>query len=174
MLPTKTPTQKQRCITSQNAYLITQALRDVIQKGTGRLARILKCKNLAGKTGTTNQQLDGWFAGFSPDLVAVTWMGYDQSRSLEAFASRTALPIWIQFMRQALQQYPVRTFPRPPGLVTVRIDPETGKLASPQQNNAIFETFRNQYAPKTQNTYTTQKKMQSTTQHDVEWSEHLF
>ncbi len=145
--------KRQRVITAQNAYLITQALRSVIHDGSGRRAKVLERDDIAGKTGSSNNQLDAWFAGFQPNLLAVAWMGYDHAISLHMFASQTALPIWINFMRKALQQFPPKVFPRPPGLITVRIDPETGLLAYPQQPNAIFEIFRRQHVPTLQVPY---------------------
>ncbi len=136
-----------RVITPQNAYLITSAMQSVIQDGTGRGAKVLGRQDLAGKTGTTNNQRDAWFSGFNSDIVTVCWVGFDQPRSTYEYGSRAALPMWIDFMRQALHGTAEHTMPRPPGLVTVKIDPKTGLRARPGQTNAIFETFRKQYVP---------------------------
>ena len=137
-----------RVITQENAYLITDAMKDVIRHGTGKRALMLKRSDLAGKTGTTNQQLDAWFVGFNADIVATIWVGFDQPQSLHEQGAQAALPIWIDFMQQALKGIPESTLPRPLDIVTVRIDPKTGLLAYPGQKDAIFELFRKQYMPK--------------------------
>lgn len=130
-------------ISPQNAYLMTQALRDVIQSGTGRAAKVLKRNDLAGKTGTTNDKVDAWFSGFNSNVLTTVWIGFDDpTRSLHAYGSQIALPIWINVMKAALQNQPEMTMQEPSGIVTVRIDPENGLLAAPGQLNAIFEVFR--------------------------------
>lgn len=128
-------------------YLINLVLHDVIQEGTAKRATELKRPDLAGKTGTTNDQVDGWFAGFMPDLVVTTWMGFDQPKSIHEFAASSALPMWIEFMKKALPQFPARSLPRPDGLVTMRIDPKTGLAARDGQADAIFETFMQEHIP---------------------------
>ncbi|OGT50942.1 MAG: peptidase [Gammaproteobacteria bacterium RIFCSPHIGHO2_12_FULL_41_15] len=144
-----------RVITAQNAYLITQALRDVIRHGTGQAARSLHRDDLAGKTGTTNDQADAWFSGFNSHMVTTVWIGFDNLKSLREYGAEAALPIWMQFMQTALQDVPEVTMPQPPGIVMVRIDPKTGLLASPNQTNAQFELFQEQNVPKTYSTHTT-------------------
>ncbi len=134
-------------ITPQNAYLITQALHDVIRYGTGRGAKVLNRSDLAGKTGTTNDKVDAWFSGFNAHLETTVWVGYDNMRPLHEYGAQAALPIWVQFMRAALQGQPEATLPQPPGMVMVHIDPHTGLLALPNQSDAIFEIFRQRYAP---------------------------
>ena len=138
-----------RVITAQNAYLMTSMMRDVIRRGTGRRARVLRRHDLAGKTGTTNDQRDAWFAGFNPDVVTVSWVGFDDTHSLgnAETGARAALPMWIDFMRAALQGLPDHSFEQPPGLVTVRIDPNTGLLADSKDRKAIFETFFANHVP---------------------------
>ncbi len=138
-----------RVITEGNAYLMTSMMRDVIRRGTGRRARSLGRKDLAGKTGTTNDQRDAWFAGFNQKLVAIAWVGFDKTRSLgnKETGGRAALPMWIEFMKSALAGTPEIPLVRPSGLVTVRIDPATGLLANSQQKKTIFETFRAQWVP---------------------------
>jgi len=138
-----------RVITPQNAYLMTSMMRDVIRRGTGRPASQLGRNDIAGKTGTTNDQRDAWFAGFNPDLVAVAWVGFDDSSPLgnAETGGRAALPMWIDFMRAALQNVPDRPLEQPPGLVTVRIDPDTGLLANGRNPNAVFETFLANHVP---------------------------
>lgn len=133
-------------ITPQNAYLMTSALKSVIQQGTGRGALVLKRNDLAGKTGTTNEQVDAWFTGFNHKIVTTVWVGYDSLASLKEYGAQAALPIWVDYMRLALAKMPEQNMPVPPDIVTVRINPYTGTPASPSQR-AIFEKFRAQYQP---------------------------
>lgn len=136
-------------LSSQTAFLMTQALHGVIQHGTGRAARVLHRNDLAGKTGTTNNQVDAWFSGFNSDVLTTVWVGFDDSsQSLHEYGSGAALPIWIKFMRTALDGTKTATLPEPSGIVTVRIDPKTGLLARPEQKNALFEVFRKSLVPK--------------------------
>jgi membrane peptidoglycan carboxypeptidase len=104
----------------------------VIRRGTGRSAGESLDRTLAGKTGTTDDNTDAWFVGYSPGLVVGVWVGYDERRSLGELETggRAALPIWINFMRQALAGAPDVPFPIPPGIRTVPIDPRTGKRPS--------------------------------------------
>ncbi|ADJ27314.1 penicillin-binding protein 1A [Nitrosococcus watsonii] len=138
-----------RVITAQNAYLMNSMLRDVIRYGTGRRAKKLERNDLAGKTGTTNDQHDAWFSGFNSELVAVCWVGFDQPESLGSFetGARVALPMWINYMGNVLDGTPEKSFIPPAGMVTVRIDPETGLLADSNAPDAIFETFIAGHAP---------------------------
>jgi len=138
-----------RVIPAENIYLMTSMMRDVIQYGTGRRARQLKRSDIAGKTGTTNDQRDAWFAGFNPDIVTISWVGFDKVRSLGNYETggRAALPMWIDYMSHALRGLPVHTFKRPPGMVEVRIDPTTGLLSDGNLKGGIFETFRAEYVP---------------------------
>ncbi|MDH5394060.1 MAG: penicillin-binding protein 1A [Gammaproteobacteria bacterium] len=144
------PKQAEQTVEGRNIYLMNSILRDVVQKGTARRARVLGRKDLAGKTGTTNDQRDAWFNGFMPDLVATTWVGFDQVKSLGAreTGSRAALPMWIDFMSEALKGVPEKQLQRPEGLVEVRINADTGELAAPGDPRAIFETYRTERAPK--------------------------
>lgn len=130
-------------------FLITSMMQDVIQRGTGVKARALNRSDIAGKTGTTNDQKDAWFSGFNPDVVATVWVGFDQPRNLGRgeYGGTAALPIWIDYMRTALQDSPQRGLKIPDGVTNVRIDPETGKRAKPGQPNAIFEYFREENVP---------------------------
>lgn len=138
-----------RVLTPQNVFLIHSMLSDVIRRGTGRKAQVLGRNDLAGKTGTTNDQHDAWFSGFNSTLVTTTWVGYDKPQPLgeHETGGRAALPMWIDYMRVALQGIPQRIPERPPGLVTVRIDPQTGSLAGANHPKAIFETFRVENVP---------------------------
>ena len=101
----------ERVITAPNAWLMTDMMQDVIRRGTGRRAQALGRDDLAGKTGTTNDAKDAWFNGFTPNLVATVWVGFDQERSLGETeeGGKTALPIWVHFMREALRGVPQRT-----------------------------------------------------------------
>jgi penicillin-binding protein 1A len=132
-----------RIIDARIAYLIDSMMRDVIRRGTGRLALELERGDIAGKTGTTNGPRDTWFSGYNPSIVASVWVGFDENTLLgrKEYGSSSALPIWIDFMREALKDKLEQVTPQPEGLVTLRINPETGKPASPTDENAIFEVF---------------------------------
>jgi penicillin-binding protein 1A len=129
---------------------MTSMMQDVIQQGTGRQARSLGRNDLAGKTGTTNDQRDAWFCGYNAALVTATWIGFDQLQPLGSgeTGGRAALPMWIAYMEQALQGVPGALLPPPDELVTVRIDPATGLLPAPGQTNTMFETFRIDEVPR--------------------------
>lgn len=136
-----------RVLTPENAFLMDSALRSVVQIGTGRKAKVIGRHDLAGKTGTTNDKMDGWFAGYNPDVVTVVWMGFDQMQPLHEYGAKSALPIWIDFMRAALQGKPQHRPRIPAGIASVRIDPKTGLLAHSGQANALFEYFRKDHLP---------------------------
>ena len=148
----KQPILAERVITPQNAYLMTSMMRDVVRRGTARRALQLGRKDIAGKTGTTNDQRDAWFAGFNHELVAISWTGFDDGLPLgdRETGGRAALPMWIEFMRTALKGRPETELEQPEGMITVRIDPKTGLLAPPSQNDAIFEIFRRDHVPQRQ------------------------
>jgi penicillin-binding protein 1A len=139
----------QRIVNKQNHYLTVSMMQDVIKRGTGRRALALERSDLAGKTGTTNDQKDAWFSGFNPDLVTTVWVGFDQPSTLGYWASggATALPIWVEYMQTALKDIPEKSYDQPEGIISVRIDPATGLLAAPGQTDAIFEYFREGTAP---------------------------
>jgi penicillin-binding protein 1A len=139
----------ERVITRQNHYLVYSMMRNVVKRGTGRRAMSLGRQDLAGKTGTTNDQRDAWFSGFNGDIVATAWVGFDKVRSLGAreTGGRAALPMWIEYMREALKGRPEHMIQQPPGLVTVRIDPKTGLLADSATADPIFEIFREGRVP---------------------------
>lgn len=136
-----------QAIDPDTAYLMTYVLKDVIKSGTGYAARELGRDDLAGKTGTTNRQVDAWFSGFNRHIETTVWVGYDQPRPLNEYGGQAALPIWIDFMRVALADMPEEILPQPETIVSARIDPHTGLLASPDQDNAIFEVFREGTVP---------------------------
>ncbi len=134
-----TPSEKIPVIKPQIAYLITSLLKDAITNGTGKKAMQLGRKDLAGKTGTTNDHVDAWYTGYNRDLVVTTWVGFDEPKSMHEYAVQTALPMWIYFMEQVLPGRPENSPPQPPGLVTVKIDPATGLLARPDQKDSIMK-----------------------------------
>src|SRR5215472_13510526 len=138
-----------RVITAQNAYLMTDMMSDVIRHGTGVRARVLGRDDLAGKTGTTNKSIDTWFNGFTENLVATVWVGFDQERPLgeSEEGARTALPIWIAFMREALRGVPEERRAMPEGIVTLRISPQTGELVSDENPGGITEVFMANHLP---------------------------
>jgi penicillin-binding protein 1A len=141
----------ERIITPQNAFLIQDAMRDVIRRGTGVRARSLGRTDLSGKTGTSNDRRDAWFAGYNADLVGIVWVGYDDDSALgpREEGSRTALPIWIEFMRRALDGVPNHQLEMPDGVVTVRISKTTGCPASASTpfEDVMFEHFREDMVP---------------------------
>jgi penicillin-binding protein 1A len=138
----------ERVLTPQENYLMTDLLQGVVENGTGWRAKRLE-RPLAGKTGTTNNQRDAWFIGFNRDLVVGVWVGFDKPQTLgrHETGSRAASPIWVDFMDRALGDRPTAELSRPPGLVSVRIDADTGKLAAPWSDKTLFELFREGNAP---------------------------
>ncbi|MCA0404214.1 MAG: penicillin-binding protein 1A [Proteobacteria bacterium] len=136
-----------RVIPEDIAFLMNSALKGVIQQGTARAALSLNRKDLAGKTGTTNDQVDAWFAGYNSNIVATTWVGFDNPQSLHEYAAGLALPLWINFMKTALANTSEQEMKQPQNVVAVRIDPTTGLLAKNNQNNAIVEYFKEQDIP---------------------------
>jgi penicillin-binding protein 1A len=147
-----------RIISEQNAYLIADMMRDVIRQGTGRRALRLGRKDLSGKTGTSNDRRDAWFGGFNADLSAVVYVGYDNFEPLGPGeeGSRTALPMWIEFIRAALRGAPESMLPMPEGIVTVRISRSTGcpARASDPYEETMFEVFMVDNVPACENVET--------------------
>ncbi|MEJ2591499.1 MAG: penicillin-binding transpeptidase domain-containing protein [Candidatus Thiodiazotropha sp.] len=141
-----------RAISEQNDYLMNSMLRDVIQHGTGQKARVLGRHDIAGKTGTTNDQHDAWFNGFNYHMVAIAWLGFDDMEPLGRgeVGGRAALPAWIDFMRVALNGVAEKVPEMPPGMVTMKIDVDTGEPVGAGSSNAIFEVFEEKNAPKLQ------------------------
>ncbi|MGB0494759.1 MAG: penicillin-binding protein 1A [Kangiellaceae bacterium] len=146
----------QRVIDEKNLYILNSMLKDVIHKGTGwtPLNRIksplLKRQDIAGKTGTTNENKDAWFSGYNSRYVASAWVGFvDHAKKLgkSEFGGRAALPVWAKFMEKALDGMPETHPPRPDGLIDVRIDLENGKLASATTQSSDFEIFRIENVP---------------------------
>ena len=147
-----------RVVDDKNIWIMNTITRDVIKYGTGRRALELQRNDLSGKTGTTNDQHDAWFAGFNSNIATVSWVGFDKFKPLgtRETGGRAALPMWIDYMREALKGIPDSIIQRPKGLITVRIDSETGEATNADNPDAIFEIFRLKNAPKPLN-----KKKQS-------------
>ncbi|HET8941412.1 MAG TPA: penicillin-binding protein 1A [Rudaea sp.] len=137
-----------RTVDARTAYLISSLLHDVIRRGTGHAAMVLKRTDLAGKTGSTNDHRDAWFTGYNADIVVSTWVGFDDFSSLGRadgvgeFGAQAALPMWISFMRKALAGVAETPFETPPGITTARIDSATGQLAPADDPNSMLEVFK--------------------------------
>ncbi|MCB1196896.1 MAG: PBP1A family penicillin-binding protein [Deltaproteobacteria bacterium] len=146
-------------LSPQTAFITTNLLSEVITSGTGRRAISLG-RPAAGKTGTTNDNLDAWFVGYTPGLVAAVWIGNDDRKPLGILegGGATATPIWLDFMQGALEEKPKKDFFTPPGLTYVQIDPETGKLATEKTARPVFEVFREDTQPQQYSTEDQQNK----------------
>jgi penicillin-binding protein 1A len=133
-----------RVLDAWNQYLMTSMMKDVIRRGTGTGAKVLGRNDLAGKTGTSNEQRDAWFNGFNRRLVTITWVGFDSFQPLGKgeVGGKAALPAWIDYMRVALDGVPEQAWEQPEDIVTVKIDPTTGKRAAADSAESVFEVFR--------------------------------
>lgn len=138
-----------RTLSPENQYLLVSMLRDVISRGTGRRALALGRADLAGKTGTSNDQRDAWFNGFNRRWVAVVWAGFDSFAPMGngEVGGRVALPAWINFMRVALRDVPEQDWAMPPAVVTLPIDPATGRRVPAGQATALSEVFHPDHLP---------------------------
>lgn len=138
-----------RTLSRVTDYLINSLLASVISGGTGHAAAALGRHDLHGKTGTTNDYTDAWFNGYTPGLVAVAWVGFDQPASLGKgeFGAKAALPIWMAFMKRALANVPETSLPRPPGITTVLIDPKTGEQVPDGTPGAMSEIVQSDRLP---------------------------
>ncbi|WP_396622558.1 penicillin-binding protein 1A [Marinobacter sp. W-8] len=145
---TTKPRIMQRLADERSIYIMHSMMQDVVRRGTGRRALALNRSDIAGKTGTTNEQKDTWFAGFNHDIATTVWVGFDQPSPLGRgeYGASTALPIWVDYMKVALADQPAATMPRPNGIVNIRINPETGERARPGEE-AVFEIFKEEDAP---------------------------
>jgi len=137
------PTPAPRVISEQNAFLIRSMMMDVVRRGTGKKAMELGRNDLAGKTGTTNDQRDAWFSGYNSEIVTSVWVGFDNHDPLgrNEVGGKAAMPIWIDYMRVALQNVPDQPPEIPVGITQARIDPETGLIARIENRDAIVEIF---------------------------------
>lgn len=138
-----------RVLSAANAFLMTDMMGDVVRRGTATRAMQLKRTDLAGKTGTTNDGRDAWFCGFNAALVGTAWVGFDEERTLgpSEQGGRTALPMWIYFMAEALKNVSDQKLPQPPGIVSMRISPDTGLPAATDDGSAILELFMAEHVP---------------------------
>ena len=137
------PPTAPRVLSPEVSFLMTSMMQDVIREGTGQKALVLGRKDLSGKTGTTNDYRDAWFSGFNADVVTTAWIGFDQPASLGRgeTGARAALPIWIDFMRTALQGMPQKPLTPPQNVVRLTINSETGKPTTPDDPQAMEEYF---------------------------------
>lgn len=135
-------------MTPEEAYIISSLLQQVVQDGTGARAKALG-RPVAGKTGTTNDEQDAWFMGFSPYLLTGVWVGYDQVRPMGKYetGARVSLPIWLDYRQQVEELYPVEDFSVPPGIVMARVDGRTGRLAGSGTSQAYMLPFQNGTEP---------------------------
>lgn len=143
------PRPAPRTVDKRNVYLVRTMMQDVIRRGTGQRALQLGRNDLAGKTGTTNDQRDAWFSGYNNDVVTTAWVGFDTPKSLggSETGAHAALPMWIEYMREALRGRPEAAMPQPEGMVSARIDSTNGQYTSADNPNAMFEIFRAENAP---------------------------
>jgi penicillin-binding protein 1A len=142
----KEPSNEEHIINPQTAYLITSLLEGVVQNGTGRRAKALG-RPVAAKTGTTDQFLDAWFIGYTTEFITGVWVGFDEEKSIgeNETGARAASPIWINFMSKILKDRPVKDFPVPEGIESVKINPKTGQISLAEEE--IFECFKEGTVP---------------------------
>ncbi|SDL40617.1 penicillin-binding protein 1A [Modicisalibacter muralis] len=131
-----------RVLDPQALYILRDIMRDVIERGTGRAALALNREDIVGKTGTSNDQRDAWFSGFNGELVTSVWVGKDDYESTGEYGAQAALPIWMDFMAGALEGMPKSIPERPEGIITARIDPQSGRRLHDDQPGGISEMFR--------------------------------
>ena len=145
--PPERPDMREQIIDPLTAYQMTSILEGVVLRGTGARLRSLK-RHLGGKTGTSNDTKDAWFIGFSPDLVAGVYVGYDEPETLGRYetGAAAALPIFYSFMQEALKDVPDTNFRIPQGIKLVRINPKTGKLSQPGDDTVITEALKPDYS----------------------------
>jgi len=143
------PAIAERVIDGRTAFILTSMLEDVIKKGTGRRAMALGRTDLAGKTGTTNDSKDAWFSGYNADYITTVWSGFDQPETLgrHEFGGTVSLPIWMTYMAAALKDKPAHVQPEPEGILSLRVDPFSGRAAAPGTPGAYFELFKSEDTP---------------------------
>ena len=142
----KESSEEENILTPQTAYLMTYLLQGVVQHGTGWRARSLG-RPVAAKTGTTDQFMDAWFIGYTPELITGIWVGFDEERSLgeNETGARAASPIWVTFLSKILKDKPIKDFPVPEGIEFMKIDPKTGQVSL--EKEGILECFREGTGP---------------------------
>lgn len=153
-----------RVIDERNAYIMNTIMQDVIRIGSARKAKQLKRQDIAGKTGTTNDQKDAWFSGFNSHMATTVWVGFDTPTTLgrSEVGGRASLPIWMEYMELALQSYPDIPFTQPDGLVNITIDRDTGQAVPVSTPGALSEVFRIENAPEIPTV--TQKQIEAITE----------
>ena len=134
--------REEKVISEELAFITTNILQSVVQEGTGWRAKALG-RPVAGKTGTTNNYMDAWFLGYTPDLIAGVWVGMDKDEPIgkNETGARAASPIWVSFMEKALKGMPAKSFQIPTGVVFTKIDKKTGLLATPETTDMVLECF---------------------------------
>lgn len=144
-----TPAVAPRIVDGRTTYILNSMLQDVIKRGTGRRALSMNRPDIAGKTGTTNDSKDAWFSGYNGDYVTTVWTGFDQPESLgrHEFGGTVALPIWMNYMSAALKDKPPHVQAEPDGILSLRIDPVSGRSATPSTAGAFFELFKSEDTP---------------------------
>ncbi|MBV6289154.1 penicillin-binding protein 1A [Pseudomonas sp. MAFF 301350] len=147
--PAQAPAVAEQIIDERTSYILTSMLEDVIKRGTGRRAMALGRTDLAGKTGTTNESKDAWFSGYNADYVTTVWTGFDQPETLgrREYGGTVSLPIWMSFMGAALKDKPMHPQAQPEGILSLRVDPVSGRAATPSTPNAYFELFKAEDTP---------------------------
>ncbi|MGV8057961.1 MAG: penicillin-binding protein 1A [Smithellaceae bacterium] len=155
----ETKVQAEQVIDPRIAFMTTYVMQDVVESGTGRRVKSIG-RPIAGKTGTTNDVRDAWFIGFTPSVITGVWVGFDQEISLgkQEVGGRAAAPIWLYFMEKFLQNTPVETFPVPPGIVFVKVNPKTGAPVKSAESGTIFECFLDNAQPDEKTDETTDEK----------------
>ncbi|MFJ7314519.1 penicillin-binding protein 1A [Pseudomonas sp. NPDC098747] len=145
----QTPAVAERIVDGRTIYILNSMLQDVIKRGTGRRALALGRSDIAGKTGTTNESKDAWFSGYNADYVTTVWTGFDQPESLgrREFGGTVSLPIWMNYMAAALKDKPMHVQPEPEGMLSLRVDPASGRAATPSTPGAYFELFKAEDTP---------------------------
>jgi penicillin-binding protein 1A len=143
------PVVAERIVDGRTVYILNSMLQDVIKRGTGRRALAMNRPDIAGKTGTTNESKDAWFTGYNADYVTTVWTGFDQPESLgrHEFGGTVALPIWMKYMSAALKDKPPHVQAEPDGILSLRIDPVSGRSATPSTPGAFFELFKSEDTP---------------------------
>jgi penicillin-binding protein 1A len=143
------PRFAEQVLDERTAYIMTSMLQDVIKRGTGRRALAMGRNDIAGKTGTTNDSIDSWFSGYNADIVTTVWAGFDQPQSLgrNEYGGTVALPIWMAYMGAVLKNMPEHPPAEPNGLLKLRIDPVSGRAATPGTPDAYFEVFKSEDSP---------------------------
>jgi penicillin-binding protein 1A len=155
----ETIVKSEQVIDARIAFMTSYVMRDVVERGTGRRAKGLG-RQVAGKTGTTNDTRDAWFIGFTPSLIAGVWIGFDQEVTLgkNEVGGRAAAPIWLSFMEKALQHSPIESFPTPEGIIFVKVDPKTGLPTFGFGGDAIYEAFLDSAPPREKTDGLTEEK----------------